>query len=109
MPRSRDVEQRFLARAAGTQHPEFVVQATRRLDLGQELYGDEWEGRSIESFLEELLEEAADLGAWAALAIQTTRDPGVVQLLELAAQYGARAHEALAIAYAVQSAAATGA
>lgn len=100
--RDETAEQRFFEAAAGGQTPTFVAHATNRLELGQELYGDAWAQRGIAGLVDELLEEAADLGAWAALAIQTLDDsPGdefIRTLLDIASLHAARAHSALTIA-----------
>lgn len=81
-------EHRFLTEAARG-HAPFVAQAQARLEAG------------------ELLEEAADLGAWATLADQALdADPKHSELnhdqvravLNLVARRGAQAHEALTAA-----------
>ena len=62
-------ERRFLAEAA-CGHAAFVTQALTRLDAGQAEYGDSWAWIGTRRLLAELTEEAADLGAWSALADQ---------------------------------------
>jgi hypothetical protein len=99
-------EQRFLADAARG-HAPFVAHAQARLEGGEELYGDSWAWIGIRRHLTELLEEAADLGAWATLADQALdRDSEVSDqhreqiraVLAVAARRGAQAHQALSAA-----------
>lgn len=102
MARTETVEREFLERAA-VDHEAFVEHVLARLELGEELYGDQWARRSVRDLLGELLEEAADLGAWGALTQQVlaTEMPGrasIAALVDLAAYHGARAHEALTLA-----------
>lgn len=105
MTPARDLpcERAFLAAAARGHHP-FVAQAQARLEAGEELFGDSWCWIGIRRHLTELLEEAADVGSWAALADQALDvDPSLSDLhreqiravLVLAARHGAQAHEAL--------------
>lgn len=69
-------ETAFLTEAARG-HAPFVEQATARLDMGEEIYGDSWAWIGLRRHLAELLEEAADLGSWAALASQALdTEPG---------------------------------
>lgn len=100
---ARDItrEHCFLAAAAGFASPsEFVEHCTRRLVQGQVEFGSRWAGMTLDQFAAELMEEGADLGAWAALADQKadlehlpaelrTR---VAVLLQRAARRGAQAH-----------------
>lgn len=85
-------------------HTAFVEHAEARLAAGDEPYGDSWMWIGLRRHVAELLEEAADLGAWSALARQvvdreTTLDDVHRQQigapLELTARHGAAAHEAL--------------
>ena len=101
--RDQQREQTFL-RDAARGHEAFVQHATARLDAGEEPYGDSWAWIGIGRHVRELAEEAADLGAWAALADQALdREhdlPDVDRartraVLELVARRGAQAHEAL--------------
>lgn len=62
-------ERRFLAEAARGQRA-FVDQCESRLEAGEEQFGSSWAWIGIRKHLVELLEEAADLGAWAVLADQ---------------------------------------
>jgi len=104
MTTARDTERetRFLAGAARGHNP-FVAQAQARLEAGEEIYSDSWAWIGILRHLAELLEEAADLGSWAALADQaldreqlTEREREHIRAsLELAACCGAQAHAAL--------------
>jgi hypothetical protein len=95
-------EQRFL-RDAARGHDPFSDHAAARLDAGEDTYGDSWVWVGIRRHLDELLEEAADLGSWAALAEQALdREPlsdvdrqRILAVLHLAARHGAQAHEAL--------------
>jgi hypothetical protein len=96
-------ERRLLA-AAARGHEPFVRHAEARLEAGQEPFGDSWAWFGMPRHLRELLEEAADLGAWAVLADQALdRDPHLSHLhreqlravLAIAARRGAQAHEAL--------------
>lgn len=85
-------ELRFLLAAAhghGRAGRRWATHAQCRLRDGQRDYGDTWATRPVAELLAELREEAADLGAWAALAAQ--RAP---QLARIAAA-GAGAHAAL--------------
>lgn len=101
--RDLDRERRFL-RDAARAHAPFVEHASERLAAGEEPFGDSWAWIGVRRHLAELLEEAADLGAWAALCEQALdrelelaaedrqRLRAVVQI---AARAGAEAHEAL--------------
>jgi hypothetical protein len=95
-------EARFLGDAARG-HDPFVVQAQARLAAGEEIFGQSWAWIGIRKHLTELLEEAADIGSWAVLAVQALdreqladaeRDR-IRAVLELAARRGAQAHAAL--------------
>jgi len=104
-PRDRDHEGVFLGRAAAG-HTPFAVQASERLERGEMLFGDGWRERGIAELVRELLEEAADIGAWGALADQAVDDAEpasatIVAALTIAAWHGARAHEALTLAASV--------
>ena len=68
--RNLNREAQFLAYAAGLDDDAFVRHATDRLRSGQRLYGDRWTVLGPRQLLLELMEEAADLGAWGALLIQ---------------------------------------
>lgn len=66
-------ERVFLHAAAGFVTPEgFVEHAEARLAQGERdrNYGNRWAQITLATFVQELREEAADLGAWAALADQ---------------------------------------
>jgi len=101
---SRDLarEARFLADAA-RRHDLFVAQAQARLEVGEEVYSNSWAWIGLRRLLAELLEEAADLGAWSVLADQALDREQLTEqerqriraLLELAARRGAQAHAAL--------------
>jgi hypothetical protein len=104
--RDPERERTFLDAAARGHHP-FVTQAQVRLEAGEELYGTSWAWIGVRRHLAELLEEAADLGSWAALADQALdheRDLSDVDrqriagVLAAAAEQGARAHAALTVA-----------
>ena len=99
-------EHRFLTDAARG-HAPFIAESQARLEAGEELYGDSWAWIGIRRHLTELLEEAADLGAWAVLADQALdRDPQLSDqdreqiraVLAGAARHGAQAHQALTTA-----------
>jgi hypothetical protein len=101
-----DRERAFLADAARGHQP-FVDHALARLDAGDAVYGDSWAWIGIRKHLAELLEEAADLGAWAVLAHQALdHEPGlsdadrqrVSGAVAAAAGHGGRAHAALTAA-----------
>lgn len=100
--RDVDRELRFLTDAARGHRP-FVEHATARLAAGDETFGDSWAWIGVARHLTELLEEAADLGAWAALCDQaadlerlSTDDKRRLEaLLRVVARRGAQAHEAL--------------
>jgi len=106
LQRDPDRERTFLAEAARGRHP-FVEQATLRLNAGEEVYGDSWAWIGLRRHLTELLEEAADLGAWAALAAQALDlEPNLADadrqriagVLAATASHGARAHALLTAA-----------
>jgi hypothetical protein len=79
----------------------FVAHAVDRLELGDREYGESWARRPLAELLNELLEEAADLGAWAVLTLQSLGglDPARYTAVEAAvldaARAGARAHSAV--------------
>lgn len=96
-------ERVFLHAAAGFVTPEgFVEHAELRLEEGETAagYGNRWAEIGIRAFVKELREEAADLGAWAALADQalTVEDlhpataAHVRAALQSIARRGAQAH-----------------
>ena len=96
-------EHRLLTDAARG-HAAFVTQAEQRLEAGDETFGDSWQWIGIHKHLTELLEEAADLGAWAALADQALdHEPTVTgthrdqlrAVLAICALHGAAAHRSL--------------
>ena len=79
---------------------------SRRLAVGQELYGDRWAGLGFERLLSELEEEAADIGAWGVLALQAVQTaPNVSDvmrdhiwlLVHVAIALGAYSYQALAL------------
>jgi hypothetical protein len=100
--RDPEREQRFL-RDAARHHEPFAEHAAARLAAGEEPFGDSWAWIGIRRHLAELLEEAADVGAWAVLAEQALdREPladvdrrRIGAVLQLVARCGAQAHEAL--------------
>ncbi|MEJ7824893.1 MAG: hypothetical protein WKF48_05665 [Solirubrobacteraceae bacterium] len=98
LTRDRAREASFLEEAARG-HSAFVLQASQRLEQGQAIYGDAWRQRGAATLVGELLEEAADIGAWGALAAQSLDAGGAHAraraLLALAARRGAQAHAAL--------------
>jgi len=107
--RNRGRERRLLLSAERDAGPSgFAAHALRRLELGEVLYADRWAGEGIERLLEELLEEAADLGGWACLALAALEaDPppvarrrDVVASVAYAIGDGARAHARIAAALA---------
>jgi len=67
MARNIGREHAFLTRAG---NPDFTTAAQHRLTLGERLYGDAWRQRTISELLAEVTEEALDMGAWSALAMQ---------------------------------------
>ncbi|PZS12462.1 MAG: hypothetical protein DLM64_04870 [Solirubrobacterales bacterium] len=85
----------------------FAAHAERRLEAGERAYGHRWAQVGLPELLAELLEEAADLGAWGVLALQeleadaTLRaaDRDLIEVgLNAALMWGAFAHKALVIA-----------
>lgn len=71
--RDRTRERTFLDHAAaphGRAGDRWAACARGRLEAGQVAYGDRWPVVGLARLLEKLGEEAADLGAWAALATQ---------------------------------------
>jgi hypothetical protein len=82
----------------------FVVHVEERLAAGEDTFGDSWMWIGIRRHLTELLEEAADLGAWGCLADQALdRENDLSDLhreqlrsvLVVAARRGASAHGVL--------------
>lgn len=93
------------AGAAGAQH--YATHALRRLTAGQATYGDRWTSLGLDRLVLELLEEAADLGAWGVLALQALDadpalseavGPAIATRLHEAITAGARAHRELELA-----------
>ena len=85
----------------------FADHAHRRLAAGEELYGDRWAHIGIERLIDELLAEAADLGAWSCLALEALEHEAgpcvaerelIASALWAVQLWGAYAHHALAIA-----------
>ncbi len=69
----RDLEKErhyFETAASGAGASSFADLARARLEVGERLYGDRWATLGIDRLLVELAEEALDLGAWGALALQ---------------------------------------
>jgi hypothetical protein len=100
--RDRAGELRFLGRCLdGEPSWRFVCHVIRRLEDGEREHGDRWRSMSVERFLVELKEEAADLGGWALLANQRLADLGPDErastrvALVTAIRHGAAAHAAL--------------
>ena|SRR5581483_7581239 len=58
------------ARRYGTDSAEFVAAVQRRLETGQELYGNSSLYKTVEELCRELREEAQDIGAWGAILAQ---------------------------------------
>ena len=103
--RDRTRERTFLARAAaphGRAGDRWAACARGRLEAGQAEYGDRWAVVGLARLLEELGEEAADLGAWAAATqaldladLRPARAVEVHRVLASAARAGADAYAAL--------------
>jgi hypothetical protein len=79
----------------------FASHALMRLAAGERAYGDRWAGMGIDHLLGELSEEAADIGAWAVLALQALEREGelgasddewIAARLRAAILWGAYAH-----------------
>jgi hypothetical protein len=95
--RNQELEYRFLRRAEeiADKHVGFTTRVLERLEIGESLYHDDWEGRSIEDLLREAREEVVDGPAWLVLAVQRIRrHPDVdavqrAQLLDWAHQWAA--------------------
>lgn len=102
LTRDLDLEAAFLdAAELGIQAEGFADHARRRLQAGERAYAGRWAGVGWHQFAHELTEEAADLGAWAVLALQTIeRDvpeharADAALLLDCIARAGAEAHAA---------------
>jgi hypothetical protein len=105
MTAGRDLarETRFLTEGARGDRP-FIDDAQARLAAGEDTFGDSWMWIGIRRHLTELLEEAADLGAWGCLADQALdRENDLSDLhreqlrsvLVVAARRGASAHGVL--------------
>lgn len=74
MSTQRDIEREgaWLERAAlDSRSASFAEHATTRLAAGVDAYGDRWTQLGLARLLTELTEEAADLGAWGVLALQS--------------------------------------
>lgn len=100
LPRERE----FLTRSSALSRTPgaFIDHGHDRLAEGESKFGDQWTRLTLEEFARELLEEAADLGAWAALAeqkldseIPVSHRATVRMLLIRVARHGAGAHEAV--------------
>jgi len=85
----------------------FAAHVRRRLAAGEELYGARWAQLGLARLVDELAEEAADLGSWGVLALEALEnepdiDPAQRELiattLHAAILWGAYAHNALTIA-----------
>jgi hypothetical protein len=105
MTAGRDLarETRFLTEGARGDRP-FIDDAQARLAAGEDTFGDSWMWIGIRRHLTELLEEAADLGAWGCLAEQALERENdlsdlhreqIRAVLTTAAHCGAQAHAAL--------------
>jgi hypothetical protein len=98
--RDPDRERQFL-RKAGPGAPPYGAHACRRLATGKREYGNSWATRGLPALMSEILEECADVGAWAALAVQALDHEAdlddddretVADALLAAARYGALAY-----------------
>jgi len=102
--RDRRYEAAFLAvaaRAHGQAGTGWARHAAVRLEAGEDAYGERWTTLGTEALLDELAEEAADLGAWGALARQALDlEPVDAAILHRVAAALDRAAEAGAAAYA---------
>jgi len=103
LARDRYRERRWLESVVTNVPSKFAAHARERLEMGEGLYGARWATMGIARLLDELAEEAVDLGAWSALALQaldgedlapSLRDEIVAQL-RAAACAGAQAHAAV--------------
>jgi len=111
MRRDRAIEVAFIEAAARGERA-FIEHVAARLEAGQELYGDQWRGRGVAELVGELLEEAADVGAWSALTLQAVDLEPLADadrlrlgaLLTVAVQHAAGAHAALCSARALLAA-----
>ncbi len=102
--RDRRLEAGFLAVAARA-HAQagagWARHAAVRLEAGEDTYGERWTTLGIEALVDELAEEAADLGAWGALARQALDlEPVDAAILHRVAAALDRAAEAGAATYA---------
>jgi len=89
------------ARAHGQAGAGWARHARVRLEAGEDTYGERWSTLGTEALLGELAEEAADLGAWGALARQALdHEPVDAATLHRLAAALDRAAEAGAAAYA---------
>lgn len=76
---------------------KFIEHAQQRLELGEAKFGDRWTTMRLSEYVRELSEEAADLAAWAALALQvldraTPEAARIAYKLARIAHIGALAH-----------------
>lgn len=98
--RDRDRERSFLE-GAGCER--FALPARARLEEGARCYADAWASRGLPALVAELAEEAADIGAWGALADQALEledlEPSAREAmggrLRAAVEHGAHARRAL--------------
>ncbi len=74
-------------------HSAFIETVQSRLDA----HGDKIARRGLGEVLEEISEEAADIGAWAVVARAQAggQDPRVTDLLDTVTRLGATVHDAL--------------
>lgn len=101
MKRDPQIEHEFLVNAA-REDGDFVVQVAERLEIGQRLYGDEWQERKPVELVGEALEEAVDLAAWSALVLQrinmasgNPKHDRLVAALSEATYHASRAYQSL--------------
>lgn len=103
--RDRGVEREWLESAERAASPSgFADRARRRLEVGERSYGDRWARAGLPRLLGELAEEAADLGASSALAVQalaldvrldSAARRELRSLLDQVSRAGAAAHAAI--------------
>ena len=101
--RNLGLERSWIGEAGRGLDERFTSHVHRRLAMGDQMYGDRWQALGLERLLTEITEEAADLGAWAVLALQaldlteagSSERRALAGGLMVAARAGAQAHAAI--------------
>jgi hypothetical protein len=78
--RDRSAERSLLDRSQGLARlsaASWPIQVEERLELGQALYGNAALSRPLNELLDEIAEEALDIGGWSCLAAAVAGDSGL--------------------------------